>query len=230
MTYLVAGYRTVGLPAEVLHSSDAVELQDGRESLSMMPSEYDAGLLFFCGSGVAAPAYAPLLRPIAEQGHAVFIIKLPYRFAPFESHRNESVDRARRIIAEHPEVVHWTAAGHSLGGALACLLARDNTELLSGLVLIGTTHPKQDDLSSLTMPVAKVYATNDGVAPAERVASNRGLLPPGARFVEIEGGNHCQFGNYAWQFLDGSATISRAEQQDATRSVLLDTIEASLDE
>lgn len=227
MTYLIAGYRTVAVPDRVLESSDSVDVAADDESLRLIPRESETGLIFICGSGVAAPAYAPLLRPVAEQGHAVFIVRLPYRFAPLESHRGEAVERARRIIAGRPEIARWTVSGHSLGGALACRLARDSPELISGLVLVGTTHPKEDDLSSLQFPVAKVYASNDGVAPAAKVESKRGLLPADARFVKIEGGNHHQFGNYAWQFLDGSATISRVEQQNATRSVLLEWLEAS---
>ena len=40
------------------------------------------GLIFFCGSGGSASAYAPLLRPIADAGYPIVIVKLPYRFAP----------------------------------------------------------------------------------------------------------------------------------------------------
>jgi pimeloyl-ACP methyl ester carboxylesterase len=94
----------------------------------------------------------------------------------------------------------------------------------SALVLIGTTHPREDDLSSLRIPVTKVYASNDGVAPPHRVLANKRLLPEHAKWVEIKGGNHSQFGHYGHQFLDGTATITRVAQQEITRAALLQSL------
>jgi hypothetical protein len=37
-----------------------------------------AALIFICGSGISANAYAPLVRRIADAGYAVFVVKLPY--------------------------------------------------------------------------------------------------------------------------------------------------------
>jgi len=72
--------------------------------------------------------------------------------------------------------------------------------------------------------VTKVYASNDGVAPPNRVISNKGLLPKETQWVEIKGGNHSQFGHYGHQLFDGKATISRETQQTATRSALLEAL------
>ena len=94
----------------------------------------------------------------------------------------------------------------------------------SAMVLVGTTHPKQDDLSSLPIPVTKVYASNDGVAPPNRILFNRRLLPKDTQWVEIKGGNHSQFGYYGHQLFDGKATITRETQQTATRSALLEAL------
>jgi hypothetical protein len=91
-------------------------------------------------------------------------------------------------------------------------------------VLIGTTHPRDDDLSSLQIPVTKVYASNDGIAPRERVLANRRLLPGTTRWIEITGGNHSQFGRYGHQLFDGTATVSRDEQEAITRSAILDAL------
>jgi len=168
-----------------------------------------------------------LLRPIAEAGNAVFVVKLPYRFAPLASHKQATVKRALDILAAHPEISHWVVSGHSLGGALACRVAQSDPKAFSAMVLVGTTHPKQDDLSSLPMPVTKVYASNDGVAPPDRTLSNKRLLPKDTQWVEIKGGNHSQFGYYGHQLLDGKATISRETQQTATRSALLEALTKS---
>nr|AFK79208.1 hypothetical protein [uncultured bacterium F42-01] len=88
---------------------------------------------------------------------------------------------------------------------------------LSAMVLIGTTHPKNDNLTLLQIPVTKVYASEDGIAPPDRVLANRDRLPKHTRWVEIAGGNHSQFGGYGHQLFDGKATIRREEQEMITR-------------
>jgi hypothetical protein len=103
-------------------------------------------------------------------------------------------------------------------------VAQSGPESVAAMVLVGTTHPKEDDLSALPMAVIKVYASNDGVAPPDRTLSNRTLLPKETQWVEIKGGNHSQFGHYGHQLLDGKATISREAQQTATRSALLEAL------
>lgn len=224
--WLVNSYRTRGFADDTLQSSPTISVVDGAAMLELLPTSSDSStaLIFICGSGVSAHAYAPLLRPIADAGYAVFIVKLPYRFAPLESHKQAAVDRARSVMATRPQISHWVISGHSLGGALACRVAPSASKALSAMVLVGTTHPKQDDLSSLPMPVTKVYASNDGVASPDRTLANKGLLPKETQWVEIKGGNHSQFGHYGHQLLDGRATISRETQQTATRSAFLEAL------
>lgn len=218
---------TRGVDPALLRSDEAVKVVDATTFLNFQPVTQTnrTALIFICGSGVAAPAYAPLLHPIAEAGHPVFIIKLPYRFAPFESHKQDVLVRVRSVITAHPEMSHWAISGHSLGGALACRVVQDDSQLFSALVLVGTTHPKKDDLSLLPISVTKVYGSADGVAPPERVLGNKALLPKDTRWVEIRGGNHSQFGHYGRQLLDGKPTISREAQQALTRSAILDALQ-----
>jgi dienelactone hydrolase len=221
--WLANSYRTRGVPAAQLRTSPAVAVVQDSATLALSPAAAagKSALIFFCGSGVAAEAYVPMLYPIAETGHAVYIVKLPWRFAPLASHKEEAANRARAVVAAHPEVAHWIVSGHSLGGALACRVVQSDPEVFAGLVLVGTTHPKQVDLSALPMPVTKVYASNDGVAPPGRMFTNRRLLPQATRWIEIKGGNHSQFGHYGHQLFDGEATVSREAQQAATRAELL---------
>jgi pimeloyl-ACP methyl ester carboxylesterase len=224
--WLANSVRTQGVGDDLMRSGEGVTVLDGAEALEFLPSSPvgRAGLVFLCGSGISARAYAPLLRPIAKAGYAVLVVKLPYRFAPFESHKEEAIARARRAIARHPELGAWVISGHSLGAALAARLVQVDPRTAAALVLIGTTHPKQDDLSLLSIPVTKIYATNDGIAPMDRVLANRRLLPAQTAWVAIEGGNHSQFGHYGHQLFDGTATISREAQQAITRSTLLEVL------
>ena len=225
-TWLANSIRTQGVAEELLRDSPAVAVVDEDMTLGFVPnrSRERTGLIFICGSGIAAHAYAPLLRPIAEAGTAVFIVKLPYRFAPLETHKAAALAHVRRVIGAHPETTRWVLSGHSLGAALAARAAYTDPASIAALVLIGTTHPKDSDLSHLAMPVTKVYASNDGIARPADVHLNQRLLPPDTRWVEIKGGNHSQFGHYGHQLFDGNAAISREEQQNITRAALLESI------
>ena len=121
----------------------------------------------------------------------------------------------------------WVVAGHSKGAVLAARLARAGAPRLAGLVLVGTTHPRDFSLADLPYHVGKVYGTADGIAPLATVRANADLLPASTRWVEVEGGNHSQFGSYGFQPLDHLAGISRAEQQERTVSALVAALEAA---
>ena len=225
-SWMANSVRTRGVDGSTLASTAAVSVVDGPATLGFIPASAPrkTGLIFFCGSGIAAQAHAPLLRPIADAGYPVFVIKLPYRFAPLESHRLAALARARDVVTTMAGVSQWVVSGHSLGGALAARLAQSRPPSLSALVLIGTTHPRDEDLSALRIPVTKVYASNDRIAPREKVLANRGLLPGTTRWIEINGGNHSQFGRYGHQVFDGAATVSRDEQEAITRSAILSAL------
>ncbi|CAG1011690.1 hypothetical protein BURK2_04333 [Burkholderiales bacterium] len=223
LAWLANSVRTQDVPDGLLRSSKDLRVVDGATALEFEPTKPQgkSALIFICGSGIHPHAYAPLLRPIAETGYPVFAVKLPYRFAPLASHKEEAVDRVRKLIGAHPQVSYWVIAGHSLGGALTARVARSNTASPVAFVLIGTTHPKDDDLSNLNAPFTKVYATNDDIAPVDRVLATKKLLPEHTTWVEIKGGNHSQFGHYGHQLFDGTATITREAQQEIVREVLL---------
>ena len=222
--------RTQGVDASVLQSDGRVTVLDDPSALEFAPADSNGrpGLIFFCGAGVAAHAYAPLVRPIADAGHRVVIVKLPYRLAPLPAHAAEALSRARRAIDHHADTTRWVVAGHSFGAVLAARMARTDPEKLSSLVLIGTTHPKEENMSALPLPVIKVYGADDGVAPAEAALANAPLLPPQTKWVRIEGGNHSQFAHYGHQLFDGAATIPREQQQALTRAELLGALESAI--
>lgn len=82
-------------------------------------------------------------------------------------------------------------------------------------MLIGTSHPRDVDLSSLRVPVTKIVGTRDGLASIEAVEANRELLPAGTTWIRIEGGNHSQFGWYGFQPGDRRAAVSAEAQRAA---------------
>ncbi len=182
-----------------------------------------AGLIFFPGSLVDPAAYAPLARAVAAEGYNVAIVPLPLRSAPLKSQKAVVAKTAADIISRSRRTgpKRWAVAGHSLGGVFAARFARDHPELTDGLILIGTSHPRDFDISRLTMDVTKIFGSEDGLASPEEVRRYRVNLPKGTHWVEVKGGNHAQFGWYGSQLGDHRAKITHADQQSQLAQAVL---------
>lgn len=222
--WMLFSSRAQGFDKKKILSSDGrvrVEERSGEIVFEPVAGRAPAGLIFFPGAMVDPKAYAPLMRKVAEGGYEAVIVELPLRQAPLESQEVEVVERARLLMERDGSSRRWVISGHSRGGVIACRVAATHPSLPAAMVLMGTSHPVERDLSGLRFPVTKIYATNDGLATVEKVDANRGMLPAATRWVKIEGGNHAQFGWYGRQFRDNPATISREEQQARTVETLL---------
>ena len=172
-------------------------------------------LLFLPGSMVDPVAYAPLARAVANEGFATTILTLPRRGAFGGADDPALFARARSLMGGGSTAEQWVLAGHSRGVVVATTLAAERPASLAGLVFIGSSHPRDVSLASLTIPVAKIVGTRDGLASPGEVRANQHLLPAATRWVWIEGGNHSQFGWYGFQPGDHFAKIP-AEEQRAT--------------
>ena len=184
------------------------------------------GLLFFPGALVEAAAYAPLVRSIARAGYPAVLVEVPRRGVLGGADGRAIVERAQRSISEVPSVSRWVLAGHSRGGAVAARLARDSGLRVGGIVLVGTSHPRDFSIADLQVPVTKILGSRDAVSPLVKSEANRRLLPTSTRWIVLEGGNHSQFGLYGFQPGDHSATIDRTKQQTLTLEAILDTMKA----
>lgn len=226
------GMGTSGVPGDTLTSDARVEIVRASDAISFRPRPDDpsqAGLIFFSGAFVEAEAYAPMARRLAEQGHPVVLVRLPFRLAPTEGYQEMAFGTARDTMAASPRP--WVIGGHSRGGMMASRFAMMHPAGFAGLALVGTTHPRDFDLSNISpcVPVSKIYGTADGVAPAATVLANREKLPAHTRWVEVAGGNHVQFGYYRYQLMDQTASIDRQAQQEALVQALLELVrQASL--
>lgn len=231
MLYLVLSYFAWGVDERALRSGGGIEVAADARSMRFTPADAEGrpGLIFIPGGMVDPRAYAPLLHSIASFGHPVILIKHPHlggRHAMGEDGRRETVARALTALEAAPGKARWIVAGHSLGGALAARVARTNPARMAGLVLLGTTHPRDFSIADYPHPVIKVYGTRDGIAPLAKSKANARNLPPSTHWIAIEGGNHSQFGYYGFQFLDRRASISREEQQRQVAQVLLEMLQA----
>ena len=139
------------------------------------------------------------------------------------------MEQALDIMDSNGSILHWVVGGHSRGAAIASRFAYLHGESFDGLILIGTSHPKEAafDLSNTTLAVTRISATNDGLASMEEVQANAQYLPSDATWVLIDGGNHSQFGYYGSQLGDNAATISREKQQELTVNAILSALNSA---
>jgi hypothetical protein len=197
-----------------------VEVSDQPSLIALVPKDIhlQRGLIFYQGAKVPPEAYVPLLKPLAEQGILIVIPKMPLNFAIF------GIDRAAEIQNAYPQITCWTIAGHSLGGSMAAEYARENSYRLNGIIFLGSYPAKNTSLMGMDMKGLVIRGSNDGLATAEDIKKVLQNYPSDTIFIEIEGGNHAQFGNYGLQSGDDQATIDWETQQADTDEAILDFI------
>ena len=161
------------------------------------------GLIFYPGGKVQETAYLPLLEQLRQNGLTCVLVKMPFRLAVFDS------NAANDVYAQFPAISRWYLAGHSLGGAMASSYVEKNSDRLTGLILLGA-YPIND----ASLPTLAIYGSED-------VKLDRTKLETVADKLEIAGGNHAYFGNYGEQKGDGTASISREDQQAQAVAAIL---------
>jgi dienelactone hydrolase len=179
----------------------------------------DTGFIFYPGGRVLVDSYAPMGQRLADEGYLVVMVPMPLNLAVL------APGRAADVISAYPEIEQWAIGGHSLGGAMAANFVRAHSGAVDGLVLWAAYPQASDSLADRDdLVVTSIYGSEDGLATVTSIEESRQYLPATTRFVEIEGGNHAQFGWYGDQAGDNPAVISREAQQDivyeATRALL----------
>lgn len=191
----------------------AVSIEDVGDAVVLAPTgtASGTGLVFVPGARVDPYAYLYKLSGIvAERGLTVVVTKPTLNLAFFDRRSLPSfTDRV-------PGVSRWLVGGHSLGGVRACQLAESPS--VTGLVLFGSYCA--NDLSGTSLRVLSIGGEHDCLSTPEKIAGGRHLLPADARFVEIPGMNHAQFGDYGRQPGDCRSTISDREARDRLTAAL----------
>lgn len=184
-------------------------------------------LLFYPGGMVDPVAYAPLAHALAAQGYFVTLVKLPRRGAFGGADDAEVFGYARAAMKASTSRAPWVVAGHSKGGAVAARMAREDSNGLVAVVLLGTSHPRDFSLADSPLAFTQVLADRDPIASLERANRNRHNLPANTRQIVIKGGNHSQFGEYGFQPGDRFARITRDAQREQVIVALRDTLTES---
>lgn len=210
-------YKATSTAKKAMLGNESVEVAEQDDCYVFASSENrtdtEKGIIFYPGGKVDEKAYAPLLVEFAEQGYEVYLVKMPAKLAIF------GANAAEDIIGDASHIKHWTMMGHSLGGAMAADFSASHDENVDALVLLAAY--SLEDLSNLDMDVYSFYGSEDGVLNMEKYNECLVNFPDDVIEEVIEGGNHAYYAHYGEQDGDGSATITREEQQEIVLDLFL---------
>jgi pimeloyl-ACP methyl ester carboxylesterase len=193
-----------------LQSDGTVRVSQVAGGWEFMPTsgEPSAAIVFYPGGHVDARSYAPYARDVASHHYLVVIPIMPLSLAVL------APNAADKAVAAHPEISRWVIGGHSLGGAMASQYAAKHRGAMRGLVLLAAYPPSGGDLSTSGISALTEVGTLDTVVNRANLAAGRDLLPSDAVYLDLQGGNHAQFGDYGPQPGDDpNPTMSAAEQR-----------------
>ncbi len=212
-------FQSHNLPENTFSNSDFVSVieTDDQISFKSKTSENELEVIFFQGGLTDPKAYAPLCRKIAENGFTCHLIKMNWRLPQYDYQKVSKLFDLNRG--------NFVIGGHSQGGKMAAQLVYENPTVFKGLFLMGTSHPRDINLSIQNIPCIKLYADNDGLASVDEVMENKSKLPKDSKLILINGGNHSQFGFLGKLLMDSSPDISLEEQQKQTYNNLIDFME-----
>ncbi|GAA4280280.1 alpha/beta hydrolase [Gaetbulibacter aestuarii] len=208
-------YQARDLPKNTFTSNHKITVTETADQIIFKPttSTFKNEIIFFQGGLVDPEAYAPLCRNIAKQGFTCHLIKMNWRMPVWDYNKIKT-------LFNLPEG-HYILGGHSQGGKMAAQFVYENPGVLKGLFLIGTSHPRDIDLSNRTLPTLKLYGALDGLASVPEVIENKDKLPKNTQLIELPGANHSQFGYIGKLLTDNDAAISRGKQQELTLKYLI---------
>lgn len=204
--------------ADAIEASFPAELTERAEKgyITVGDKSNQNGFIFYPGGKVEYTAYLPLMRLLAKEGIFCVLVEMPLNLAVLDPNAAED------IVKKYPEIKSWYIGGHSLGGSMAASCASKNTNVFSGLVLLGSYSTA--DLSDTSLEVLSLYGSLDQVMNREKYEKYRSNLPESFTERIIEGGNHAGFGMYGEQDGDGKATLTEEEQITHTAALITELI------
>lgn len=205
---------------DAMKGNDKVKVEKVKEDAYFFDGPgTDEALIFYQGAQVEEESYSPILLALAEKGVDCFLISkdtaligdLPVAWT----------DNPAETIVKNYSYEKYYFSGHSMGGAMiADRYVAKNMDKVSGLFLLAA-YPTEN-LTSAKFPILFIYGSEDGVINQENLQAGIALTPATTTSVVlIEGGNHAYFGDYGEQNKDGTATITREQQERiAVRKIL----------
>ncbi|MCA0981726.1 alpha/beta hydrolase [Exiguobacterium aestuarii] len=210
--FLIWTQFTYGPTDEATQYAEEGKVVDNRLEFGDTTSE--VGVILYPGAKVEKEAYAYYGTQLAEEGVFVAIPSLRLNLGILD------IDAAAPIIEAHPEIERWIVAGHSLGGSAASGYALEHQELVGGVIFLAS-YPISSMVDS-DLRVLSISGELDGLAVPEDIEASRSDLPEDSQFVQIEGGNHANFGMYGPQKGDQESPLTSKEQLDEVLSAILE--------
>ena len=195
---------------EIIESNTVAEYED-RDEIRFTVENPKTNIIFLPGGLVTPDSYKYVAYSLALDGHNVTIAKAPYNLAILKPWLG------REFVVEGMENI---VIGHSLGGVVASIMS-SNEYLIDKVILMGS-YPIRD-LSSKEV----LFITAEHDLGLEEEAFNESMVHINEEYttiIDIEGGNHAQFGWYGPQKGDGEAEMDTLTQQDIVIQLILDFI------
>lgn len=221
LLYINDYYKATDKAKKAMLGNEVVEVVEGdgyyvfsqRASISYVGPGERKGIIFYPGKKVEETAYAPMLVELAEHGYDVYLIKMPAKLAMF------GMNAAEDVMDEASHITEWTMMGHSLGGVMAASFSASHDEEVDALVLLAAY--SMEDLNDTEIEVYSFYGSEDKVLNMENYEKYKSNLPASTVEAVIDGGNHAYYAYYGEQEGDGTAGITREEQQESVVDLFL---------
>ncbi len=198
-------------------------------------------IVFGHGFAMTWDAYSNIWEHYVPRGYIMAFVRTESSLFPSPSHGDFGLDL--KLVAQKMLDLQTTNAlfqnhiypkvgimGHSMGGGASFLAANNNTSIhaLIGLAPAETNPSAIAAAPNVQVPSIVFSGSSDGVTPPAQhhIPMYDGLTSTCKSFVSIIGGAHCYFANTNFNCDFGESTsstgisISRAEQQNATYSIL----------
>lgn len=191
--------------------SDDVTFYEDKDELRYTVSNPKKNIVFIPGGLVTPDSYSYLAYSLALEGYNVTIAKAPYNLAIL----NQWI--GKEFLSDDLENV---VIGHSLGGVTASMVFSGNDKV-STMMFLGS-YPIKDMSDKKVLFIA---AEHDLGMDPEAFDDSMKFVNDESVIIDIDGGNHAQFGWYGPQKGDGDAEMSTLAQQNLVIGYIVDYLE-----
>lgn len=208
--YVSDYYKADSRALSALNNTSSYTVNNSADFITFTPTKNKSstGLIFYPGAKIEAESYAVIASEVALRGFTTVIVKMPFNLALFD------VNKADKVIINHPEITTWAITGHSLGGVFASDYALNNQDKIQGVIYLAA-YPNKN-ASNATFKGLMIKGTEDNLTTNEDINKNMDKFPSNTSFIYITGGNHFNVGDYGIQKGDNNSTIFREGQQVQT--------------
>ena len=161
-------------------------------------------IIYYTGGLVKPESYLYKMGQVAIRKQVnIYVIK------PFANLAILNINQANKVF-ENEKINKAQIGGHSLGGVVACRFTKNNPTRISKLFLFGS-YCDQDISNLNNLQTVSIVGKNDKITKPESYNKAKINLPSNTTFLEPEGLNHSDFGNYGLQKDDQKSDLSNDE-------------------